>query len=278
MPAWGRWECVKLSCTDHRSAYPHMSARLTATVCPEMGCMHDTTASNHASPQSEQPRVFCQCRDLSSHLGRQHWRYHEVSRQLHLALHVRRQHTPLMMVHGHAGGLVKVVVKGDLLVALSGARPSQCLLRHVLLAPAPDLLPEEPAGLLLLQRGSLRLDHALHGGAWSRPAAAQGPHLMLLLLLLLGWLLMQPWLRANRRLVVQPPSWRARRRPAAQQIQLLLLLLLLGAHVGVCRLPKGAELGLLVGPGGRGGCRVRPPLLQAQYNCQVVACTRHVQL
>ena len=239
--------------------------------------MHDTIASDHAAPQSEQPRGLCRCINLSPHLGRQHWRYHEVARQLHLALHLRRQHAPLMMVHGHAGGLVKVVVKGDLLVALSGGLPSQCLRWHVLLAPASGLLPEEPAGLLLLQRGSLRLDHALHGGAWSRPAAAQGPHLMLLLLVVVGWLLMQPWLRAKGSLVVQPPSWRARRRPAAQQIQLLLLLLL-GAHVGVCRLPKGGKLGLLVGPGGRGGCRVRPPLLQAQYNCQVVACTRHVQL
>ena len=54
---------------------------------------------------------------LCFYLGRQHWRYHEVSRQLHLALHLKGQHAPLMMVHGHAGGLAKVMVKGDLLVA-----------------------------------------------------------------------------------------------------------------------------------------------------------------
>ena len=100
---------------------------------------------------------------------------------------------------------------------------------------------------------------------------------MLLLLLLVGWLLVQPRHRAKGALAVQPSSWRPWCRPAAQQIQLLLLLLL-GAHVGVCRLPKGAELRLLVGPGGRGGCRVRPPLLQAQYDRQAVICTDHVQL
>ena len=98
-----------------------------------------------------------------------------------------------------------------------------------------------------------------------------------MLLLLVGWLLMQPWHRAKGPLVLEAPSWRAWCRPAAQQIQLLLLLLR-GAHVGACRLPDGAKVRLLVGPGGRGGCRVCPPLLQAHQARQAVANTRHVQL
>ena len=92
------------------------------------------------------PADFGQCRELCSHLGRQHWRYHEVSRQLHLV----RQHASLLMVHGHAVGLVKKMIKGDMLVALPLRLPSrQRLRRQLLLAPASCLLQEEPAGLLL---------------------------------------------------------------------------------------------------------------------------------